>query len=169
MSKPIFEPSFWKGRLEAASTLHHSVYRCHDDLWHRSCENFSRLLAKHIKPFDFVLDVGCAYGRLLDLMPKAWTEAGSRFRYRGIDISPDFIELATRKYPGVQFNVMDIRNIPEDWYGQFDWAVLGSIKGMVIREAGEDVWQEMRKKLKRCARRLLIIEYNPDDPEEVDE
>lgn len=38
---------------------------------------------------------------------------------------------------------------------------------MVIREAGAAEWERIEAELRRVARRLLVLEYSPDDEGEV--
>lgn len=163
MSDPIDDPAFWKHRLETAKVLHHSIYKCPLDLWQRIEERHRQILAATIGQHDSVLDSGCGWGRLLDLMPVEW-----QGDYKGIDLSPDFIEMARRSYPRQLFATGDLRFcrhlLP---HANYDWAVLISIRGMVQRNQGDEVWAQMEAELHRVARQLLFLEYDENDPGRV--
>src|SRR5688572_5696278 len=96
MTQPILDPQYWKERLEQAQRghLHHAVFRCPLDRWQRIEARHSEILARLIGPTDSVLDAGCGYGRLLDLLPATW-----RGGYLGVDLSPDLIRLAECRLP----------------------------------------------------------------------
>lgn len=54
---------------------------------------------------DSIVDVGCGYGDMFDyLRCRGW-----QGQYLGIDINPQLIEEARRRYPGADFRVMDIQ------------------------------------------------------------
>lgn len=152
-------PEFWKGRISSSPVLRHSVYRCDEIDWQRINQHHHHMLNKHIDvKKDKVLEAGCAYGR--------WSYLFSN--YTGVDISPDFIKLAQESYPdnADNFLVGDLRNLPFD-DDTFDWCFLVSIKGMIIREMGKDVWDSMETELIRVSKKILILEYSnslPDNP-----
>jgi len=116
-----------------------------------------------IHPLDSVLDAGCGWGRLLSLMPDVWVGG-----YLGMDLSPDFVHLADGNYPDRRFWVHDLRDldllVKLFKSRRFDWCVLISMKHMVIRNAGQGVWDGIEEQLKGVAKRLLFLEYDPDDP-----
>jgi len=51
-----------------------------------------------------VLDVGCGMG---DLLPYLYAQT-TDFTYRGIDITPEFIEIARKRYDGHRFDISDL-------------------------------------------------------------
>ena len=163
MTRPILEPEFWRERLAKAQQrgkLHEAVYLCPEEQWKKIEAKHREILAKHIGFADSVLDAGCGWGRLLTLMPKQWGGM-----YVGVDLSPDFIDLAVEKWGVTQERVFaraDLRNLGWLWSGQLDWAVLISIRPMVKRELGDAVWEEMEKEIRRVAKRLLYLEYDPE-------
>lgn len=192
MTEPILSTDYWRHRLAQAQTageLHHAVFRCPLDRWQRIEAKHREILARHVKPTDHVLDAGCGYGRLLDLMPEDRQRADEDDvgYYVGVDLSPDLIREAKQRYekisewllPGeeglnkIRFHVGDLRDLsplfPTNWRPRdgFDLAILISIRPMVRRNCGEDVWAQMERELRRVARRLLFLEYDETDEGEV--
>ncbi len=159
MSRPIADLGFWKSRLERAlggsTPLHHAVYICPTDQWERIEQKHRQLLAKYIGPNESVIDCGCGYGRLPNMMPAQWQS-----RYLGVDFSPELIDLARQRNPDRLFvicNLLDLGNVIRQ---RFDWAVLTSIRPMVQRELGGDVWAAMEKQIRSVADKLLYLEYD---------
>jgi len=66
-----------------------------------------RVMAEVVReqaPADIV-DLGCGLGHFLDFLRESGrTEIG----YRGLDISPLFIDTCRRKYPGIDFDCADV-------------------------------------------------------------
>jgi cyclopropane fatty-acyl-phospholipid synthase-like methyltransferase len=160
--KPIFSESFWAERLRNAKERHHAVYVCPRSRWGAIEAKHREILARHIRPDDSVIEAGCAWGRLLDLMPPDW-----RGPYLGVDLSPDFVEAARRERPGRTFVIADLRDLSQFEDGLYDWAVMISMRAMVIREAGAAEWGKIEAELRRVARRILILEYSADEEGEV--
>lgn len=160
MSEPILDPSYWRGRLHRAPSdaLHHAIYRCPLDRWKKIEEKHRSILSTEIKQNDSVLDPGCGYGRLLTLLPEEWRGA-----YHGLDLSPDFIALARENHQGREFSVGDLRYLPQEWTDSFDWAVITSVRHMVIGNLGGAVWDVMEKELRRLAKHLLFLEYDENN------
>lgn len=165
MVEPINDPLYWKQRLTDAKERHHSIFKCDLERWKRIEEKHKKILAETIDNLTSVLDAGCGYGRLLTLLPEHWYGD-----YVGVDLSPDFIELAKQEHPTVPFFVSDLRSLfffNEATHRKFDWAVLISIRPMVRRNLGDAEWEKMEKELKRVAKNLLFLEYDENDLGEV--
>lgn len=161
MAEPILDPSYWAGRLDLALRKghpHEAVFKCPADRWAAIEQRHREVLRLHVYQTESVLDAGCGWGRLLDMMPVNWLG-----RYLGVDLSPDFITRANGLYPGREFRVGDLRDLGTLANGEFDWAVLVSIRPMVVRNCGEQTWKTMEAELRRVARRLLYLEYDPND------
>lgn len=160
--EPIFSPEYWKQRLETAKELHHSIFRCPLEQWLRIEDKHRQILAATIKEYDSVFDAGCGYGRLLTLLPETW-----KGKYVGVDISEDFIDLARKNNRGTRFHPYlmegDLQCL--NWLkpNSFDWAVLISMRPMIKRNKGDEVWSNIEKELRRVARRLLYLEYDEAD------
>lgn len=156
MSRPVNKTSFWKERLDSSERIQDSVYVTVDGDWNR----INRAHEEVLKPYvnKKVLDAGCGYGR--------WSEFFSD--YVGVDFSPDFISKAKELYPDKKFMQESLDKLPfED--KEFDMAFCVSVKGMIVANLGEEVWQSMEKELKRVAKHLIFLEYtNPQEYEEID-
>lgn len=160
MSKPILDPLYWRGRLNSVpdDSLHHSIYVCPRDKWDKIEQAHKKILKETIGN-DSVFDVGCGYGRLLRLLGKDWH--GS---YLGADLSPDFIDMARLDYPKRVFVVADLtKDMAQFYKHSFDWAVMISIRPMIIGNLGKAVWDEMEKGIRKIAKRLLFLEYDEND------
>lgn len=160
MSEDIANPAYWRQRLKDAPdrNRHHALYLCSDEKWAAIEAKHRELLRRYIGDDDFVLDAGCGWGRLFGMMPETWYGG-----YIGVDMSPDMVERAEVKYPLEEFVVADLRSLPRAWEGIFDWAVLVSIRPMVKRHLGDEVWAEMERELRRVAKSILYLEYDEND------
>jgi SAM-dependent methyltransferase len=151
-NKPVDKLDFWKQRIDTAAKRYFSVYATSESDWAHINEEHERIIKETIADTAKVLDAGCAYGRLAPLFDY----------YTGIDFSPDFIEQARAIHPDKEFQVADLRKLP--WSQQeFDWAIVVSIKRMIIDNLGEDAWGVMLHQLKGVAKNILVLEY--EDPE----
>lgn len=157
MSEEIFDPVYWQRRMLKATEQHHAVFRCPKVKWDAIAEKHKSILAKHINPTDSVLDVGCGWGRLLELMPEDW--CGD---YTGIDLSPDFLRKARATYPKRDFRLMDARDLSSLYKEglEFDWAILVSIRPMIINYKGIDEWQVVEYNINLLTDRTLFLEYD---------
>jgi SAM-dependent methyltransferase len=65
-----------------------------------------------------ILDVGCGFGHMLDYL-QAWD---IKAQYTGIDICPEFIDIARQRHPEADFRLLNIieADIKEKW----DWVFL---------------------------------------------
>lgn len=66
-----------------------------------------------------VLDIGCGYGSIIPFLPQC--------SYAGIDVVPEFVEEARRRYPGRRLEVKDIYEYNE----KSEWVLLLGIMGSV--------------------------------------
>lgn len=163
----VFTSDYWDGRLGWALTkgcLHHAVFNTDIDTWTAIEKKHKEEIAKYIRPSDNILDVGCAYGRLIDLMPDGWSG-----KYLGIDVSLDFIEFARKTYPGRAFAVCDLRDLPRYLSSGklFDWGVVVSVKAVITGHAGEEVWSKIEVELLKLCSKLLILDYEATTGAEI--
>ena len=159
MTEPILNPRYWGLRLKRASERHQAIFRCPIDRWKRIEEKHKKILAETIHCQDSILDAGCGWGRLLELLPENWEGT-----YLGIDIAPDFIDLALGQYNYHSFIVGDLRSLP-NWISDkfYGWAILISMRPMVIRNLGQGQWDKMESEIRRVSRKLLYLEYDEND------
>jgi len=157
----INSPEFWKQRIdESINDLRLAVYHTSPEDWNETNKAHQKIIKEIVS--GRVLDAGCAYGRVSE-----WVDDQTGYTdYTGVDISPDFIDLAKRLYPERKFLVGDLKDLP---FGdkEFDWAVCVSIKAMVIRELGKKEWLKIKKELLRVAKKVLILEYSYKDKHEI--
>lgn len=175
------DPEFWKHRLATAKDMRRAIWDGTDAEWDAMNALHRVELSQQLNPGDSILDAGCGYGALLDLLPSWW-----RGGYCGIDISPELVERARLMHPDRRFGVCDLRHLHyrglceqcgwphpaglmlftgacpscgcKQWVPfQFDIAVCRMVRSMFQRHLpGEWKWAEME--LKRVARRVLILE-----------
>lgn len=159
MSKPIFDPNYWRLRAIGAAQPHHAVFVCDTERWLRIARKHTELLLQHVGDHTSILDAGCGYGRLLSMMPVTWQGP-----YVGVDISPHFISMARSTYAthfSARFVFADLREI--DLQERFDLAVCISLRPMVVREAGQAEWDKIEAAIRRHASRILYLEYDEHD------
>lgn len=162
MREPVEDPAYWKQRILEARNIHQSVFLCSPEKWQRIEAKHQEILARHIRPNSILLDAGCGYGRLVDLLPEGWYGA-----YYGVDLSADMIKLAKERHlhtrGHLHFKVGDLSNLSDYSGNLFDWAIISSIRPMVRRYQGHVVWSKMETELRRVARNLLYLEYDETD------
>jgi SAM-dependent methyltransferase len=159
VAEPVFDPDYWRVRLARSidrEQAHHAVFEVSEERWRKIAAKHRDILRGKILPSDSILDAGCGWGRLLSLLPKEW-----KGEYVGVDLSPDFIRVATAAHPSRHFLVGDLRE-PLGVGGSFSWAILISIRQMVIANVGGEAWAEIEANLRAVARRLLVLEYDSD-------
>lgn len=166
----VLNPTYWRERIEDArkTQFHHSIFKCDIKRWRAIEEKHKEILKKLISPTDNILDVGCGYGRLLELLPSDYQGF-----YHGVDLSPEFIKEANKKRVttlkrSTLFTCCSILDYlkpkteirPTEGYG---WGILISFKPMIIRNCGEPYWEEINTLLKKQCRKLLFLEYDVKD------
>ena len=160
MPEPIFDSDYWKTRSETAPQEHHAIYKVSVEEWKSIEERHRAILQEKISEEDSILDAGCAWGRLLYLLPTGW-----RGDYLGVDLSSVFIKQAISLHPERknQFVIGDLRKLSSIAQVNYDWAILISTKQMVIGNVGQSIWEQIETELKKVCRRILVLEYSKDD------
>lgn len=171
MSELISDPRYWARRLREArakGVLHEAVFKVNLQRWREIEDRHREILKARLSKGTSVLDCGCGWGRLLTLVPETWAGA-----YVGVDLSPDFVNLARKNFPSEDFVVGDLRDLSlltpytlrymgkED--GRFDLAVLISVRPMIRRHLGDEVWAQMEAQIRGRAEKILYLEYDPED------
>ena len=146
MQNNVGDIKFWKERIEKSKIIRESVYRTTNKDWEEICKVHRHIIKQIVS--GKVLDAGCVYGRSSE-----WIDD-----YTGVDFSPDFILEAQRRYPDKKFIMADLKLLPfED--KKFDWTICISIKRMIIREQGQEIWNEIEEELWRVSNNILYLEY----------
>lgn len=163
MAEPIFDPAYWAKRLDTAPALYQSVFRCPEGRWREIEAKHREILKGLIGDTDSILDAGCGYGRLLTLTPETW--CGD---YQGYDLSPDMVAMARKFFPQRRFAAHDLRDPLPTPGRTYTWAILVSVRPMVVRNAGRAEWDKIHANLRTVCRALLYLEYDPADDGEVE-
>ena len=110
-------------------------------------DEVQRLVAFLIPPGRRVLEVGCGPG---DLLATVRPSEGI-----GIDLSPAMVEVARRKYPGLEFQAADVAEL--DVPGTFDYIIMSDVLGD-LPDVGAAF--ERLHRVSRPDTRLVITYYN---------
>lgn len=128
-------PEFWVGTTGRWSEI---------DVYHKAA------ISKLITSIDRVLDVGCGLGRLAPLFPDN--------KYVGIDFVPRFIEIAKQRNPSKAFIVADIKDPLPFSDKEFSVVLLVAVKDMLVKAAGEAVWQKTLAELQRVGNKVVVLD-----------
>lgn len=103
-----------------------------------------------------ILDIGCGFG---DLLGHIQQKNISIRQYIGVDINPDFINLATQKYPNAKF-------LTHSPFEVCDQTVLGDITVMLgllnFKQSALDNWIYARQMLEQAfalTRETLVVDF----------
>lgn len=163
MTHPILDPSFWDKRTKEAKKPHEAIFNCNEELWKAIEVKHRSILAKTIQPSDSVLDVGCAWGRLLTMMPEEWYGD-----YVGIDLTPSFLMKAREKYPFRRFIQCEVLTVSNLLVQKFDWAVMVSFRPMIRNNLGGEYWERVKTALEGVSDKRLYLEYDLQDEGSVE-
>ena len=115
--EPLDNVGFWRYRLKVAKKIEDSIYICSN--WDQINRTHTEIWEKYIRPSHGVLDAGCGYGRIKNLVKCS--------HYIGVDGSPDLVEKAIELH-GNSFLVGDIRDLEFD-DNEFDWSLCIGVIG----------------------------------------
>lgn len=112
--------------------------------YHESIEDLCRF---HIPPGSTVLEIGSGTGDLLNALAPS--------RGVGVDISPAMVEIASRKYPHLEFRVGNAEDL--SLAEKFDYVVLSDVIGYIpdVQKA----FTELRK-VTHARTRIVVTYYN---------
>lgn len=96
-----------------------------------------------------LLDLGCGTGELAD----QFLESG--YEYVGVDIEPERIEYARRKYPKGKFHVMDASAL-QYGDGYFDQILVTGVLHHLADEEVREIVREMKRVLRPGGRALVM-------------
>lgn len=115
-----------------------------NNFYYHELENLYRNLVEEGKE---VLEIGCGTGELLhSLTPRYGV---------GIDFSFEMIKIAKKKYPKLEFKLMDAQNL--EYNKSFEYIILSNLVGYV-----DDIWQVFFElaKVTRAGSTIVITNYN---------
>jgi len=163
--RDIFNPSYWRERhAKYKREPHKRIYNCKLETWQAIEKKHKDILAEVIHKETSILDIGCAWGRMLDLMPAKWCGF-----YTGIDLCEEFVKEAQDLHPEFFFKNMDVRNMTAvTLENKYDVGLLVSIKQMIISNEGQEVWLQIYNKIKTLCKCVLYLEYDPADMGVID-
>jgi len=121
------------------------------DRWKRKnryyYESIERIVRFHVPPGSSVLEIGCGTGDLLAALEPS--------RGVGVDISPEVVEIASGKHPGLSFLVGEAEDLPLS--EPFDYVVLSDLIGYL-----DDVQRSFEQLNRVChtRTRVIITYYN---------
>jgi len=111
-----------------------------------------------------ILDAGCGTG---DLLPFLYMKADN-FKYLGMDVNPDFIDIAKKRYEGHQFLIGD------PFFGKigqkFDVVISSGVMNVYVKDWMQQR-QQMIKSLFQLTNEVLAFNmagsFNPESPDDV--
>lgn len=162
MGLPVDNPEYWTDRLmhtkKLGYAIHHAVYNVSVEKWKHVQSVHARILPRLFHPYQKakILDAGCGYGALLDILPL-------NIEYTGIDLCPAFISEAKRLHPPLEkpypvFFSGNLNTIPlPDRY--FDICIARSLEGTITENLGYAAWKKVESELLRVSYRLVLLNY----------
>lgn len=110
-----------------------------------------------------VLDYGCGIGDLYQFLKRR----GITVRYTGVDINPNFINLAKSKYPECTFKVMSIDEEPLQEY--YDYIFICGVFNLRVPGVQNDVKNALVKLFQHCNKGLALNALSSHAPEKDNE
>lgn len=158
MAYPVEDPEFWKSRIvegiSEGRPEHWAVGQFSLGDMARVNNAHREILASLVGPQTSILDAGCGYGRLLEVLPSTWSG-----NYVGIDVSPDLVAQGRLKYPDREFICGNIRDCQPLLQGRrFDLAIMVGVRSMIQGNLGADVWEGVQASVLSVAPKLLVLE-----------
>jgi len=97
-----------------------------------------------------VLDVGCGFGDLYGYL----LDRGLHINYTGVDLSPDFIDIARITYPDAAFIMADFETAPLS--GKFDWAFASGTFNLRLADNPGLIRNSLKKMFKLSKKGLAV-------------
>ena len=99
-----------------------------------------------------VLDVGCGFGDMYGYLCRA----GIDVDYTGVDLCPDFLEIARRRHPDACFVAADFEEAKIE--GHFDWAFESGVFNYKV-SGHEGFVRNMIRKMFQAAKRGIAVDF----------
>lgn len=91
-----------------------------------------------------VLEIGCGIGDFYPFLRGLFGEVA----YVGIDIVPELIDYAAKKYPEATFHCLDL--LEDDFSGDFDYVLISGVFNNEIKDATEFLYRLATEAFKLC-------------------
>jgi SAM-dependent methyltransferase len=157
----VDDADFWRHRINTAFALGKppwfAVYETDEGTWQKIHGESIGLLQRHVTPQMKVLDAGCGIGSVYEVLRDAGL--ADSIYYEGVDISPDFVEIAEVRNPDATFRRGDLRAMPFYSNGEFDVAIVRSVRGMIRDQIDDRYWNAIEREVKRVSVSQLIVDY----------
>lgn len=157
--KDVTNPDYWRDRMYgafASGERHRLMFNGSLDQFNEIEERQKKAL-RAISHRQSILDVGCGYGRLPDLL----RVQGWKGRYVGYDVSPDLIEVARKWWSNpefYEFHVADLAIAPPTPSFRADWAVALWLKTMLINNMMIEKWERIEAWMRLHAKNVLVVD-----------
>ena len=148
---------FWQARLKQFDNPLKAI-GCGFD-WEKIDDVHKKIVYPYYEKGIKVLDAGCGIGRTAK-----WFDEED---YTGFDFIPEFVAIAKKNYPKYHFEVIDIKQRLPFQDQEFGIAIGISFKQIFITGAGEEEWAKALKELRRVARKVFLLPYGNNNPEEI--
>lgn len=97
-----------------------------------------------------ILDVGCGFGDLYRYLKRKKIN----FTYTGLDLNPNLLAVAKRKYPKVTFKQFDLEKDTLD--RKYDWIIISGVFNFKRKDNYRFIETSLRKLFKNCNKGIAI-------------
>jgi SAM-dependent methyltransferase len=143
-SRPEYDPALWRKLPTYANDKHRQVERRDVYMY----PEITEVLRKTYRTGERVLDVGCCGGHFYTALRNAIPGVD----YTGVDVTPEYLQVAREKFPGVPFLEGDVRALP-----LADASYDHVLCLFVLLHLGEDGVARAVKELTRVAKKQVIF------------
>jgi len=106
-----------------------------------------------------VLDYGCGTGDFYRFLKRR----GIEVRYTGVDMNPNFIDLAKKKYPECEFRVM-VLDEEETLEGYYDYIFICGVFNYLVPNVKEDLLHALTTLFRHCNKGLALNALSTHSP-----
>lgn len=151
---------FWRTRIwevvASGLELHQIIFRTDIRNWNTIQQDTAKLLRGILPASCRLLDAGCGYGALYEILHAVPHFAG--VQYIGLDLSEDLIGIAKLRYPNAVFKQcrLEDADYPAD---HFDYTVFRSVEGMLHDNGHSTSWTIAFDNVRRMSKNIILIEY----------